>query len=353
LTLDPYEFDYLPMVLVFLIFYILIQFLLSGWFLTFLVSKGKIPRVQYHSKFSIFLFPFFIFYGKNIHLIIEEAPLKDSANIKIGEIFLIINPFLLILGKIRIHNCNMNNFHIFYLNKIPSHKKIHLVPPREKIIITGNLKNGGFDLEDNARFPIYKLSLREINMKNFYLDPGFQIGLFFHTQKGICKIGSGNLHTHLLSKNHGILRISGVTVGEFMSMEVLPILSSHIELATEFRHSEGKTSYRGVLGQNFLPEEAVANPELVERRKVGFRFEINWEEYRLPMDIGIRTLLSSLAKGTSFGGVVKETLGVLKSILGEFLKPIPKDQTNFDDTEITEDLVQIEEPLNKEKDKKN
>ena len=341
------------MVWVFLIFYLLLQFLLSGWFLTFLISKGKIPRIKYQSKFSMFLFPFFIFYGKKIHLIVEEAPLKDSANIKIGEIFLFLNPFYLFLGKIRIHNCNMNNFHIFYLNKIPSHKKIHLVPFREKIIITGNLKNGGFDLEDKARFPIYRLSLREIDMKNFYLDPGFQIGLFFHTQKGFCKIGSGNLHTHLLSQNHGILRISGVTMGEFMSMEVLPILSNQVELATEFRHSSGKTSYRGVLGQNFLPEEAVANPELVERRKVGFRFEINWEDYRLPMDIGIRTLLSSLAKGTSLGGVVKETLGVIKSILGEFLKPIPKEQTNFSNTEIVEDVLQIEETLDKEKDKKS
>ena len=353
MTLDPYWHDYLPMVWVFLIFYLLINFLLSGWFLTFLTSRGKIPRIKFHSKFSIFLFPIFIFYGKNIHIIVEEDPLKDSANIKIGEIFFFLNPFYLLLGKLRINNFNMNDFHIFYLNKIPSDKKIHLVPTREKIIITGNLKNGSFDLEDRARFPVYRLSLREIDMKSFILDPGFQIGLFFHTQKGFCKIGSGNLHTLLLSKNHGILRITGVTVGEFMSMDVLPIFSNNVELAIEFRHSSGKTSYRGVLGQNFLPEEAVSNPELVERRKVGFRFEINWEDFRLPMDIGIRILLSSLAKGTSLGGVVKETLGVIKSLLGEFLKPSPSEQLNESNTVIIQDVIQIEDTLDKEKDKKS
>ncbi len=340
------------MLSLFLLIYILLHFLLSGWFLSILTKNGKIPRVKFSSKFSIFIFPLFIFYGKNIHLILEEAPQKDSANIKIGELFFFLNPFYLLIGKVRIQNCNLKNFHIFFLNKIPSHQKIHLVPPREKIVITGNLFNGGFDLEDKARFPVYRLSLREIEMKNFYLDTGFQIGLFFQTEKGTCKIGSGILHTHLLSKNHGILRITGVTFGEFMSMEVLPILSNHVELATEFRHEAQKTSYRGVLGQNFLPEEAETNPELVQRRKVGFRFEINWEDYKLPMDIGIRTLLSSLAKGTSIGGVVKETLGVLKSILGEFLKPIPKEQTTTPVDNNNENVVQIEETLNKQNDKK-
>ena len=315
--------------------YGIIQILLTGWFLSLLVHLKKIPRLKFSASFGIFFLPGFFFYGKNLHLVLEEAPSLDSANLKMGTVFFWLDPFSLLLGKIRIRNLFLKDFHIFYLNKIPSDKKIHLVPPPHKIKITGNLENGSFDLEDRSRFPIYRLSLRDILMHEFQLDPGFQLGLFFFAKKGQCKIGSGTLHTHLLSKNHGILRVSGVTIGEFVNLEVLPLLSNNVELATEFKHKEGITEYRGVLGQNFLPEEAEKNPDLPKKRKVGFQFTIDWSEYRLPLDLGVRLLLSQLAKGTNIGGVVNETLGVLKTFLGELLKPIPKDPP-IEETKIVE-----------------
>lgn len=332
-------YQYLPMAFLFIIgIYAIIQIILTGWFLSLLVHLKKIPRLQFSASLGIFFLPGFFFYGKNLHLVVEEAPSLDSANLKLGTVFFWLDPFSLLLGKIRIRNLLLSDFHIFYLNKIPSQKKIHLVPPPHKIKITGNLVNGSFDLEDKSRFPIYRLSLRDIQMQEFQLDPGFQLGLFFFAKKGHCKIGSGTLHTHLLSKNHGILRVSGVTIGEFTNLEVLPLLSNNVELATEFKHKEGITEYRGVLGQNFLPEEADKNPDLPKKRKVGFKFTIDWNEYRLPLDLGVGLLLSQLAKGTSIGGVVNETLGVLKSFLGELLKPIPKDPQTFpvEETKIVE-----------------
>ncbi len=330
------------------IFYCILQFLLTGWFLSLLSSYKKIPRVQFTSKFAVFFLPGFFFYGRNVHFLLEEAPEKDSMHFKAGTVFFWLNPFALLIGKIRIYKLYLNQFHIYYLNKIPSHKKLHLIPSFQKIKLYGSLKKGSFDLEDRSRFPIYRLSLREIYMDDFELDLGFQLGLFFFAKKGQCKIGSGSLHTHLLSKNHGILRISGVTIGEFINLEGIPLFQNQVELATEFRHSEGITDYRGVIGQNFLPEEAEQNPDLPKKRKVGFQFSIQWKDYKLPLDLGVKQLLSQMAGGTSIGGVVTETLGVLKSFLGGLLKPIPnkeertilKEETKQEEKEINPDVVQ-------------
>ena len=306
-----------------ILIYISIQFVLSGWFFSFLLKKGKIPGVKFSADFAFFFFPFCLFFARNLHFIFEPSPQKDTLNFKSGRIFLFLNPFSIFSGRIRIYGLRLEDFHIFFINRIPSQEKIHLIPKKGKISISGILKNGSFDLEDRAKFPIYRLSLREISMRKFHLDPGFSIGLFFYAEEGRCKIGSGDLHTHLLGKDHGILRISGVTVGEFMNMEVLPILSKNVELATEFRHRDEKTEFRGVLGQSFLPEEAEKNPDLPKKNKIGFKFEIQHKEYQLPLDIGIRVLLSQLAKGTNLGGVVRESFGVIKTLLGEWIKQSP------------------------------
>ncbi|MCB1141284.1 MAG: hypothetical protein H7A24_01155 [Leptospiraceae bacterium] len=298
------------------------QFLLTGWGISLVLKIFRIQKFKYKSDFSIFVLPLLTFYGKNLHSSLAESKTKDSYHAKIGSLAFVINPIYFLIGRLRITRVKLNDFHIHLLIKIPSKERIEGLPALNRIKIRNiDIQNGHLSLEDRTKFPTYRLVVKDISLKQGFIDPGYAISLFFHSGEGFCRIGDGRIHTILLSQHHGILRISGVTIGQFMSLEGLLPLNRNVELAVDFRHEKEKTIFRGIIGSDRLPEETSPDPiNTSKKQKVPFKFSIEWKDYRLPMDLGIIKLIQKLASGTNIGGVVSSTIDVFKSAMDYFLK---------------------------------
>lgn len=303
-----------------LIIYLVIQIFLTYAGLSFLVETFTKGKVQFRATTGIFFLPLFRFYGKNIHLLVNIGPKFDSANLRIDKLSFSISPVELFKGKVLIKNLFIQKLIGNYTSRIPSKEKIKWLPPDGKVMLkNGNLVDSDLLIKDRTRFPAYNVHLKKLNLQGVNMDLGYPGHILFHTKKGSTEIGSGIVQTELYFPDHGFVKISGVTWGEFMNIESIPIqpLKSTVELHAEFKHKEHVTNFRGVMGRR--AKSRGAEP-VSDSERFGFNFDFNWKENKLTIDLVLRKLIYKIFSGTLVDGVVTSTVSIIRDSIFAFLK---------------------------------
>lgn len=314
--------------MVFLGILCILQLLLTNWGLRVLLKIFRIKRVQTSGGFFIFCIPLLIFYGRNIHIVVTEKKDSDSANLKIGSIFFALNPLKIFIGKIYLEHFHLYRTHLFYLNRIPSKEKIKYLPPVGRVrIYIRRLENCSVDVEDRTVFPVYRNTIREIELKNGRMDAAVPLTVIFFSDYGRCRIGSGDIVTEMRTDLHGMLKIQGITWGELINLEGIPIypLKTPMELTVDFHHETKVSHFRGLVG-NYHSEGTEETPEVItvsgkKHTKLGFKFTVKWDEYRLPFDLGLKKIVYQIFTGTLIGNVVDSTIGFTFNLLKKLVTP--------------------------------
>jgi hypothetical protein len=185
-------------------------------------------------------------------------------------------------------------------------------------IISGIIKNGNIDIEDRTVFPLYKVLIENIDIENSQIDLGIPLRLIFDSEYAYCKIDSGDILSSC-ENGTGSLQVQGVTWGKLINLDILPIgfLKNTIDLDVSFTHAKNATTFEGTLGQinrNPIKQEAVIEP-----KKLDYKFQIDWYDYQMPFDLGMKKMIYQLLVGVNYGGAFNLTINLIAESVAKIL----------------------------------
>ena len=303
-----------------ILIFVFIQILLLGPIFTFLINLllKKYAKIDFNKSF--FFLPFFIFFGKDLKISTFDRERLDEVELSIQYLFFFLNPFYLLIFRIRFYLTIFYNLHMKYINKVPSIDKIKLLPPVNLVYFRYSfLLRASMEIEDRSVFPIYKTNITDLNLYNTHFDPSIPFALLFHTRKGHCKLGSGHIRVSQ-KKEIGSLSLQGVTWGELISLQDLPIglLNNELNLKADFLNLKKETHITGFLNFEKLdPEQTIAGV----KKNLPFSFRVNWKDYKLPFDLGLKKVISQMLLGLNYTGIFSFTIRLIVSGINKlFLK---------------------------------
>jgi hypothetical protein len=314
--------------------YLIIQFLFLGPVMVLNINTFFKKFLVIKMRSSGLIFPFLFFYAQDLEVKTSGYNKTDIVKVKARRIYFWINPFLLLIGKIRINHFNITGLDIKYLNRIPSAQKIKYMPPEGKIIISSaTIRKGIIDIEDRTVFPLYKVKIEDIDLENSRIDLGIPLRLIFASDYAYCKIDSGDILSSC-ENGEGNLQVQGVTWGKLINLDILPIgfLKNKIDLDVSFKHEKNSTTFTGTLGQinrNPDKQELIAEP-----KRLDYKFSINWSDYKLPFDLGLKKMISQLLIGVNYGGALNITISIILENLSKILSKKNTVQSPSNQTEI-------------------
>ena len=299
--------------------YLLLQVLLLGPVIVLIINVFFKKFLVIKMQSSGLILPFFIFYARDFEFKTSGFNKTDIVKLKAQKIFFWINPFYLIVGQIRISNFEITGMEMKYVNRIPSIQKIKYMPPEGKVIIpSANIRNGRIEIEDRTVFPLYKVTIENIDLENSNIDLGIPLKLIFDSEYAYCKIDSGDILSSC-ENGEGSLQVQGVTWGKLINLDILPIgfLKNKIDLDVSFSHSKNSTTFIGTLGQidrNPLKQETIIDP-----KKLNYKFKIDWSDYQMPFDLALRKMIYQLLNGLNYGGAFTITLSLIAESITKIL----------------------------------
>lgn len=309
----------------FFFYYLFIQFLFTGFFINFLNKLIFKNKIELNLNQTIFILPLFLLVGKNFKLKTNLPDGYDKVELEIEKFFFFLNPIYFLIGRIHFSYASLKNPNMKYLNIIPSFKKIKYLPKINQAVIKRfHVRNGFLDIEDRSVFPIYKVKVEKLNLKKSFLDFAIPFKILFNSKFAYCRIGSGYVKSSE-KKNTGRLEVKGLTWGEIISMQGLPIwfLNNHLNLHIDFVNFNKESHMAGVINFEKLKNET---GEIYERKKkLEFSYRIIWKEYRLPFDLGLKKSISNLLAGLNYVGVlsfgIRIVIGTINSLLLKIENP--------------------------------
>ena len=206
-----------------------------------------------------------------------------------------------------------------YINRIPSIQKLKYMPREGKVILPfANIRNGRIEIEDRTVFPLYRVTIENIDIENSNIDLGIPLKLIFDSEYAYCKIDSGDILSSC-ENGEGSLQVQGVTWGKLINLDILPIgfLKNKIDLDVSFSHSKNSTTFIGTLGQidrNPLKQETILDP-----KKLNYKFKIDWSDYQMPFDLALRKMIYQLLNGLNYGGAFTITLSLIAESITKIL----------------------------------
>lgn len=309
-----------PEILYFIFYvYLIFQILFLGPVLVLIINVFFKKFLVIKMKSTGIIFPFFLFYARDLEIKTSGFNKTDIVKLKVRRIFFWVNPLLLLIGKVRIYNFRMIDFEMKYVNRIPSIQKMKYMPPLGKITIkSGIIKNGNIDIEDRTVFPLYKVVIENIDIENSQIDLGIPLRLIFDSEYAYCKIDSGDILSSC-ENGSGSLQVQGVTWAKLINLDILPIgfLKNTIDLDVSFTHSKYATTFEGTLGQinrNPIKQDAVTEP-----KKLDYKFQIDWSDYQMPFDLGMKKMIYQLLVGVNYGGAFNLTINLIAESVAKIL----------------------------------
>lgn len=303
-----------------LIIYFILQILLSGPVIVFIINAFFKKYLVIKTRSTGFILPFFLFYANGFELKTSGYNKTDIIKIRVEKIFFWISPFLLLLGQIRIYNLNLLEPEMKYVNRVFSNQKIKYMPKMGRVKMnSANVTNGTIDIEDRTVFPNYKVLIQNIGLVNSNIDLGIPLRLLFDSEYGYCRIDAGDVVTKF-KNGKGNLKVQGVTWGKLINMELLPIgfLKNKIDLDISFFHERRETFFEGVISQ--VDRDPIREDRIDKKKKLKYKFQIDWLEYQLPFDLGLRKIIYKLLSGLNYGGVINLTVNTIAESISKFLK---------------------------------
>ena len=318
--------------ILFYLLYILlfIQVLLLGPMVMLIVNTFFKKYLLVKMPIAGFIIPFFLFYAKDLELKTSGFNKTDIVKLKIKRIFFWMNPFYLLIGKVRIHNFLLIEPEMKYINRIPSIQKMKYMPPIGRVVLkSANLKKGFIEIEDRTVFPLYHSKIENIEIDNAQIDLGIPLRLIFDSEYAYCKIDSGDILASC-ENGKGSLQVQGVTWAKLANLDLISVgfLKNKIDLDVSFKHNKNKTEFEGTLGQiNRNPNK---QDESIEKKKIDYKFQVDWNEYQMPFDLALKKMIARLLTGLNYGEAISMTVNMIAEGMSKLLSKIntkPKEET--------------------------
>lgn len=307
-------------ILVLLLVFLFLLLAFSHYSISFLVRKIYSGKIVLKSRYGFFILPLFYYQGSDIHFQIKREFGIDEMDFEIKKLSFWINPFLLFLGKLEIRRAKIKGFKGKYVSRIPPKDKIKWLPPSGRVFLkNSSLENGELLIEDKVVISQTKILLRDINIYKTSFDLAYPVHLFFFTKNASCNLGSGFIKTELIFPNHGFLKVSGITWGEFINiggMTLQPLVAT-VELHADYKHLPGKTDIRGIFGKKAKLKEENINDT---NERFAFQFSMNWKDYRLPVDMALQKIIMLIFEGTIIGGVVHTAVDIIRNSIMSMIR---------------------------------
>lgn len=297
--------------------YILFQVFLTGYLINFFAQKFSKNNLSLKMDFGIFFLPLFFFYGKKVSFQLKREFGRDEVELGILKISFFVNPLSLLLGKIQILLLKIENLDGKITSWIPSQEKIAWLPSPGKIkILKGSLQKGNLIFLEQSKLPNSKIHMKEITFINANLDLAYPTQIFFFSQYGHLKIGNGTIKTELCLPEQGFLKISEVKWSDLVNIGGVSIqgLGGEINLHANYKNLGATTILRGVFGK-----KAQLNND-TKNQRFAFKLSIEWEKFRLPLDLGIYNLIYMIFKNTIMSGVLQVTVIPILDLLEKIIK---------------------------------
>ncbi len=302
----------------FLIF-LFLQFIFTGFFINTLNKLLFNKNIELSLNQCIFLLPFFTFIGRKFKLKTNLPKGYDIVSVEIESFIFILNPIYLLIGRVHFSFVSLKNPSMNYLNFVSSMKKIKYLPKISQVIIKRLfVKNGFMDIEDRSVFPIYKVKIEKLILKRSLIDFAIPFKVLFNSKLAYCRIGSGYVKSSE-KKNTGRLDVKGLTWGEIISLQGLPLwfLNNHLNLHLNFVNFNKESHFTGAINFEKLKDET---GEIFERKKkIEFSYRVNWREYRLPFDLALKKSVSALLVGLNYVGVLSFGIRIVISTINNLL----------------------------------
>ncbi len=292
-----------------------------------LLLKPALNRVapgQFHIDFRGpgWIFPLFYFRARNFSLMLRGGEKRDRVYLEVDLIQFWISPLDLLRGRLVLWRLRLLHPVLEYVNRQDSREKNKYLPaPGRFLIHRGRIMNGRIKVTDETRTPRYEMELKRISVKNGHLDVGVPAQVLFTLAQGKALLGDGTLEVRSSPKS-GWLVMEG-TLGDITSMKGVPFFGSrfYLELAHTRDAVTGKTLIEGQISGS----QHDKNP-------APFDFEINWDDYRLTMDLGIQKLIEQVINHARPQGISIKSGVILSS--RRFFDLIKKDYGDSDFTEF-------------------
>lgn len=307
-------------ILVYLI-YILIFFqtLLLGPVLMIITNTFFKKYLLVKMPFSGFVIPFFLFYAKDFELKTSGFNKTDIVKLKVKKIFFWINPFYLLIGKVRIQNFLLIEPEMKYINRIPSIQKMKFMPPIGRVILkSANLRKGFIEIEDRTVFPLYHSKIENIEIENAQIDLGIPLRLIFDSEYAYCKIDSGDILASC-ENNKGSLQVQGVTWAKLANLDLISVgfLKNKIDLDVSFSHTNNVTEFEGTIGQ--ISRKPQKQNETIEKKKLDYKFQVNWVDYQMPFDLALKKMIGKLLVGLNYSEAISMTVNMIAEGVAKML----------------------------------
>lgn len=293
----------------------MLTFLLKFFGLKFLKKYGF--EIQF-SGIGFFI-PFY-FFAKNVYIKFNYKEEYDYFELSCKKVQFVINPIYLFKKQLILEFLSMEYPNLYYENKYNSYKKINLLPKMNQIIIKNfSIKQGNISTIDYMLPGPYQFYLTDINCLIRKIDVSIPVSLLFFVENGSAKIDSGDLkiqHSKTRFKPSGSIVLKNIKWTKILGLS-LPFVGTAFDLFVYFTHESDEevivSGYLHVLGTK---EE---QKEHIQKEGIPFIFHINWEEFRLPIDLGLQKLIEKIFEtinpsllGKSFIYIGKEVFDRIK-----------------------------------------
>ncbi|MEQ9365825.1 MAG: hypothetical protein RIF32_16400 [Leptospirales bacterium] len=273
---------------------------------------------------GIFFVPLLYFRCGRFRLMFHGESTHDRVYFEAKQVSFRIDPFFLLLGRLRLVNLKLKDPYLEYINRMESRKKNRFLPARHRIELKrAQIANGRLFVRDETMTPVYRLEMTGIDLDNMDLDVGTPIDFLFRTERGEADFASGRIEIGQ-TRGVGFIRLRDVAWTEIASLENLPFTG---RLALSVTHTGGSRS-RNVQGQisaTAAPGAAgTAGPQTNVSVKdphkslnnVSFQFDIDWNDYGVTLDLGLQRLIGKILDNADAGwlgqGIVLGGRGVFE-----------------------------------------
>lgn len=279
-------------IIIFSTFFILIfSFLLYPFiFKKFIIKLFERFGLFISFKGKGFIHPF-LFQAQDINVKFQLRDDLDNFDFKCNKINFKIKILPLLVGKVHLKDLYLYKPFLFYENKLNSFLKIKLLPDQKRVCLKNlNITDGDVFVIDHLLPGPYKLKISNINIKNARMDLATPVNLLFFIETGEAKIEQGTIKAKTnfqkVLKPEGSLTLKKIKWTSAMGIEI-PLIVTTFDLNVSYTHlNEQQTFIKGYLFLTGNQEERDDG--------IPFQFTINWEDYRLPMDLSLQKLIENI-----------------------------------------------------------
>lgn len=233
----------------------------------------------------------FYFIAKNFYIQFNYKNDFDYFELSCKKISLFIDPISIFKKKLIIQKILMELPYLYYENKYNSYRKIDLLPKFNQIIVKNfKITNGKIFTIDYMLPGPYQLYLNQINCFIHQFDLAVPISLLFFIQKGVARLDQGTLE---IQTNYDSLKPTGSIILKDIKWTSIvgisvPFIGTSFDLFVYFTHQNQEE----VLVRGYLHPLGVG--ENSKEEGMPFQFLIRWNEYRLPIDLGLQKLIEKI-----------------------------------------------------------